>query len=382
VGIDPRAVAVDPVTDKIYVADELSAEVTAIDGATNTTTSIPAGTYPWAVAVNPVTDRIYVANFGSSDVTVIDGATNATTLVAAGASPSAVAVNPVTNKVYVADSNGVTVIDGTTDSTTLVAAGAGPSAVAVNPVTDRIYAANGQSDNVTVISDAPANDTKVRAVFALPPGDTTALARPTLTGKAVNRASPQRNVMMGVCDRANTAQLAWNWATVTSGAGTDSIEWTYEWGADSLVWGENFVCAQPLESDAGITNNEGLGTPFAGNLEVYPVYRVLHYTGVTNERREANPGVLALSVFPNPCPGKASIMYSLSRSGNVSLKLYDVAGKLVATLATGYRKAGRYNMLLTPTLSSERRGSNLAQGVYLLRLKTEDGVKNQKLIIE
>jgi hypothetical protein len=57
-------------------------------------------------------------------------------------------------------------------------------------------------------------------------------------------------------------------------------------------------------------------------------------------------------------------------------------GRLTAMLAEGYHAAGRYNMLLTPTLSSERRGSNLAQGVYLLRLKTSDGVKTQKLIIE
>ena len=54
------------------------------------------------MAVNPVTNKIYVANDGSSNVTVIDGATNSTTTVAAG-NPYAVAVNPVTNKIYVAN---------------------------------------------------------------------------------------------------------------------------------------------------------------------------------------------------------------------------------------------------------------------------------------
>ena len=37
-----------------------------------------------AVAVNPVTNKIYVANYGSNNVTVIDGATNATTTVSRG----------------------------------------------------------------------------------------------------------------------------------------------------------------------------------------------------------------------------------------------------------------------------------------------------------
>ena len=39
------------------------------------------------MAVNPVTNKIYVANHGSDNVTVIDGATNDTTTVAAGIGP-------------------------------------------------------------------------------------------------------------------------------------------------------------------------------------------------------------------------------------------------------------------------------------------------------
>ena len=79
--------AVNPVTNKIYVANYGSANVTVIDGATNTTTTVAAGTTPCAVAVNPVTNKIYVANHGSDNVTVIDGATNGTATVAAGSIP-------------------------------------------------------------------------------------------------------------------------------------------------------------------------------------------------------------------------------------------------------------------------------------------------------
>jgi len=45
-----------------------------IDGATNTTTTVAAGTNPGAVAVNPVANRVYAANNGSSNVTVISEA--------------------------------------------------------------------------------------------------------------------------------------------------------------------------------------------------------------------------------------------------------------------------------------------------------------------
>src|SRR5512136_1887192 len=81
----PSTVAVNPVTNRIYVASQGNATVTVIDGATNETTRVAAASEPFAVAVNPVTNKIYVPNRGSNSVTVIDGATNATTLVAAGA---------------------------------------------------------------------------------------------------------------------------------------------------------------------------------------------------------------------------------------------------------------------------------------------------------
>ena len=379
----PYAVAVNPVTNRIYVANYWGDDVTVIDGVTNDTTLVPVGGWPIALAVNPVTDKIYVADDYTEDVTVIDGATDSTTRVTANYEPYAIAVNTITNKVYVAnyDNRDVTVIDGATNTTTVAAAGSIPFADVANPVTNRVYIANMNGNNVTVISDVPSNDTKVRGAFDLLRGDTTTLARPVLTGKGVNRSTPNATAMMGVCNRLNTAQAVWNWATVTSGAGTDSIEWTYNWGADSLIPGENFVCAQPLESDAGITNNEGVGTPFAGNLEVHPIYRVGVAGGIADEHREPVPGVLTLSVFPNPCPGKARITYSLPRSGNVSLELYDVTGKLVTTLAKGYHAAGRYNMVLTPTLYSVR-GRSLAQGVYLVRLETSSQAVNRKLIIE
>ena len=82
--------------------------------AQSITTTVVTGSSPVAVAINPVTNKIYVANQGSVNVTVIDGATNSTTTVAAGSNPRAVAINPVTNKIYVANesSNDVTVIDG------------------------------------------------------------------------------------------------------------------------------------------------------------------------------------------------------------------------------------------------------------------------------
>ena len=64
-----------------------------------------------------MTNKIYVANIGTDNVTVINGGDHSAMTVAAGLGPNGIALNPVTNKIYVTNrsSSNVTVIDGITD---------------------------------------------------------------------------------------------------------------------------------------------------------------------------------------------------------------------------------------------------------------------------
>ncbi len=156
-----QAIAVNPATRKVYIL-YLSSNllnryhVAVIDGEILGTSTIANDPGPSAVAVNPLTNKVYTANSSSNSVTVADGDTTATKTVAAGTGPAAVAVNTFNNKVYVPNtvSNNLTVIDGATDATTTIATGSAPIAVAVNPVTNRVYTANSNSNNVTVIDGA------------------------------------------------------------------------------------------------------------------------------------------------------------------------------------------------------------------------------------
>jgi DNA-binding beta-propeller fold protein YncE len=201
-GVRPDAVAVNIVTNKIYVANGGNASpfgggdpgsITVIDGATDSTTTVtdPNANGPRALAVNEVTNKVYVANFWSGNVTVIDGATNSTTTVtdpnANGLAVFALAVNQVTNKIYVLNNNtdrvgsspgSVTVIDGATNSTTTVTDpnAISPVDVAVNPVTNKIYVANmgkfsgSNHGNITVIDGATNSTTTVNDPVAFGAG--------------------------------------------------------------------------------------------------------------------------------------------------------------------------------------------------------------------
>ena len=77
--------------------------VTVIDGTSNTVIkTVAVGITPFDVALNPVTNKIYIPNVGSNNVTVIDGRINYVTKQSPWDKiPYFLVVNPVTNKVYV-----------------------------------------------------------------------------------------------------------------------------------------------------------------------------------------------------------------------------------------------------------------------------------------
>jgi hypothetical protein len=83
---------------------------------------------------------------------------------------------------------------------------------------------------------------------------------------------------------------------------------------------------------------------------------------------------LALRTSPNPFSRTTTISYSLPEPGVCRLSLYDITGKLTATLSEGYAGIG--------TRNQELRTENLSRGVYVLELETGDYRTTQKLILE
>jgi hypothetical protein len=82
----------------------------------------------------------------------------------------------------------------------------------------------------------------------------------------------------------------------------------------------------------------------------------------------------ALRIAPNPFTNTTTINYTLPRAGNVSLKLYDVTGTLVTTLASGHRNAGTSSFIV--------HRSSLSSGIYMLKLESDNTTATAKLIIE
>lgn len=86
----------------------------------------------------------------------------------------------------------------------------------------------------------------------------------------------------------------------------------------------------------------------------------------------------ALDVSPNPFRPRTEITYAVPRAGNVKLEIYDLAGRLAATLVDTQRPAGRYSARWSGRTAS---GASVASGVYLLRLSTGGDVRTKKITL-
>jgi YVTN family beta-propeller protein len=166
--------------------------------------------------VNPVTNKIYAANPDSNNVTVIDGADNSTTTVATGTSPVSIAVNLVSNKIYVANFGNtenvstVTVIDGATNSSATVGVGMGPHAMAVNGLSNQVYVANSFSASVTLIDEQQAQVIPLTTTITPLTNNQTSDSTPSFTFHA---QSLTVTVPDGMYFQVDTWQNVWSAAT-------------------------------------------------------------------------------------------------------------------------------------------------------------------------
>jgi hypothetical protein len=77
--------------------------------------------------------------------------------------------------------------------------------------------------------------------------------------------------------------------------------------------------------------------------------------------------------YPNPFNPTTVMSYQLPVASEVSLKLFDVLGKEVATLVNERQEAGAYNYTLN--------ASNLSSGVYFYRLQAGNFVQTKKMML-
>jgi len=187
----PAQIAVNSVTNRVYVEEYRVPAVDVMDGSTYSVVArLPVNCAPGTdttrcksagIAVNHVTNKIYAAftspttTSGYTTIFVIDGSTNTVTanvtyadwLLAAPPAPFGLAIDSATNMLYAVsgqdvqlqtkNSDSVHVIDASTNSiVTSVLLGKSTIGIGVDEATDRIYA-GGLTDSTVLVIDGATN---------------------------------------------------------------------------------------------------------------------------------------------------------------------------------------------------------------------------------
>jgi len=77
--------------------------------------------------------------------------------------------------------------------------------------------------------------------------------------------------------------------------------------------------------------------------------------------------------FPNPFNPTTTFQFSLPKAGNVHLKIFDVLGNEVASVADGFYNSGTYKIVFS--------GERLASGIYLYTLNSGNFHQSKKMIL-
>ncbi len=82
-----------------------------------------------------------------------------------------------------------------------------------------------------------------------------------------------------------------------------------------------------------------------------------------------------LSNSPNPFVGNTTISYTLPTSGNVTVKVYDMVGRLVRVLVDEFQDAGSQNVAWN---GRDEAGNELSAGAYTYELVMLGGTGNMR----
>ena len=92
-----------------------------------------------------------------------------------------------------------------------------------------------------------------------------------------------------------------------------------------------------------------------------------------SERRAMPSASALMGNYPNPFNPITAISYQLTAYSRVSLRVYDTAGRLVASPLDGWREPGRHEVTFD--------GADLPSGIYLYRLQAGDFNANGKMVL-
>jgi len=148
----------------------------------------------------------------------------------------------------------------------------------------------------------------------------------------------------------------------------DNINMFYwSWWLDSLIHGD--VLSVSIDSSSTSLLFSYLSCP-SGCID-YSCYNSQLIVGI--DEYKPVPENISLSAYPNPFNVNTIINFSLSQSSYADIKIYDLGGRLVETIYSGFLNAGLQRI--------DYKADNISSGIYFVRVETSDYCESIKLVL-
>ncbi|HYW69111.1 MAG TPA: FlgD immunoglobulin-like domain containing protein, partial [bacterium] len=209
------------------------------------------------------------------------------------------------------------------------------------------------------------------------------------------------NALSGaLCKRSAMPKFCWNTISGnTIGISAESSANPHVGDGINDDTGNNSILDNSVAAVANYTNNEQpvsvrynwwgsyppTGRIFIGNVRYYPCLQQppVHGTGgryAVGFEEDAAPSMFRLGhCSPNPFNPVTSVDYDVpGAGGHVDISVFDVAGRLVTTLYSGYHDQGTHSVTWD---GRDDRGRDVASGIYFVRLDTADYRASRKMVL-
>ncbi len=119
---------------------------------------------------------------------------------------------------------------------------------------------------------------------------------------------------------------------------------------------------------------QSLGTNVtAFSINEIEIYGVPESTGINEKKPELPSEYSLFQNYPNPFNPSTDIQYSIPKTSNVKLIIYNLLGQKIATLVNEQKSAGTYTVQFN--------ASELSTGIYFYTLQAGNFVKTKKMIL-
>jgi hypothetical protein len=101
-------------------------------------------------------------------------------------------------------------------------------------------------------------------------------------------------------------------------------------------------------------------------------------TALDVPRSDGGAALSPLFAFPNPSRGDITISFRLAQRSETSLRIYDVAGRVVRTLASGALSAGSQSVRWDRRMET---GALVQPGLYFCELRASDYRSVRRIVL-